>query len=160
MKKFEFGYKCQDIITGFTGILTDRTMYITGCDRVGLTNEKSETKFFNHNTVKIINKGVFKELLENGCNKYSDLENALYDFGKIGIDKITEYKGKIVCNQLSTSGDISYGLSPKYNPSNRDNNANWFDEARIEVLEENKTEIKTDKKRAGGVSNPHGLSVR
>lgn len=160
MNKIEFGYKYKDIITGFEGIVTDRAMYITGCDRVGLTNTDGEVKFFNDNIIKFVDEGVYYDLKKAGCNKYNDLEEGLYDFGVLATDKISEYKGKIVAKQLGISGDISYALSQKYDNRNKDNDASWFDEGRIEVISDKKDEIKTDKKRTGGVSNPHNLRVR
>lgn len=38
-KEIKLGHKCKDVVTGFTGIVTARTQYLTGCDRVMLTPE-------------------------------------------------------------------------------------------------------------------------
>ena len=37
MEEIKLGYKCKDIVTGFTGTVTAITKYLTGCDRAVLT---------------------------------------------------------------------------------------------------------------------------
>lgn len=150
MKKLEFGYKCKDIITGFEGTLKTRGVFITGCDRIELiNNDKSE--WFDIPTVKVLDSGVFEELQETGqCNMYSDINEALYDFGVLAKDTITGYEGRIVAKSIGIAGDISYGLSPKFAKDNRNNDAVWFDEGRIKVIDENREKVTTNSKRVGG----------
>jgi hypothetical protein len=98
-----------------------------------------------------LDEGVSKDLQEtNQCNKYDDIDEALYEFGILAKDIITGYEGKIIAKSISISGDISYGLSPKFAKENRNNDATWFDEGRIEVIDTKKDEIKTNEKRTGG----------
>ncbi len=150
MKKLEFGYECQDIVTGFEGILKTRGVFITGCDRVGLVNGDKE-EWLDVSTIKIKGDGVFKDLQEiEQCNMYDDINEALYEFGVLAKDTITGYEGKIVSKSISISGDISYGLSPKFEKDNKSNDAVWFDEGRIKIIDKKKDEINTDSKRVGG----------
>ncbi|OHD25261.1 MAG: hypothetical protein A2Y34_03905 [Spirochaetes bacterium GWC1_27_15] len=149
MKKLEFGYKCKDIVTGFEGILKSRGMFITGCDRVELVKD-SEEKWFDAPVVKILDDGVYNDLLEAGCNKFDDLNESLYDYGVLARDKITGYEGKIIAKSISITGDISYGLSPKFAKESKNNDATWFDESRLEVVDDKKDEIKTNERRTGG----------
>jgi len=149
MKKLEFGYKCKDIVTGFEGILKSRGVFITGCDRVELVNA-SEEKWFDIPTLKIIDDGVYHDLQESGCNNYDDINESLYDFGILAKDKITEYEGKIIAKSISITGDISYGLSPKFAKENSNNDGTWFDEGRLEIVSDKKDEIKVNEKRTGG----------
>lgn len=150
MEKLEFGYKCKDIVTGFEGILKSRAMFITGCDRVEVVKD-SEEKWLDVPVTKIVDEGVYKELQETGqCNTYDDINEALYDFGILVKDKITGYEGKIIAKSISISGDISYGLSPKFEKDSRNNDAIWFDEGRIEIVDVKKDEIATNEKRTGG----------
>lgn len=152
-KGLEFGYNCKDIVTGFEGILKSRAKFITGCDRVGIVNKEGEEKWFDVPTVTVIDEGVFKNLQEtNQCNEYSDIDEALYDFGTLAKDIITNYEGKIVCVSIGISGDISYGLSPKFEKENRNNDAVWFDEGRIEIIDTKKDEIKSTGQRTGGAT--------
>jgi hypothetical protein len=150
MKKLEFGYNCKDIVTGFEGILKGRAKFITGCDRVELINGK-ESEWVDAPTLKFLDEGVYKELQENNdCNKYDDINEALYEFGMLAKDKITNFQGKIITISISISGDISYGLSPEFSKESRNNDATWFDEGRIEIIDTKKDEIKIDGKRTGG----------
>ena len=151
MEKLEFGYKCKDIVTGFEGILKTRGMFITGCDRVEIVDGSGEAKWFDVPTVKILDDGIFEELQENGrCNDYNDISEALYDFGVLAKDKITDFTGRVVGKAIGVSGDISYGLSPKFDKNSKENESVWFDEGRIEVIDEKKEEINTNTKRTGG----------
>lgn len=150
MEKLEFGYKCKDIVTGFEGILKTRGIFITGCDRVELVKD-SEEKWFDIPVTKIIDKGVYEDLQQtNQCNNYDDINEALYDFGVLAKDKITGYEGKIMAKSIGISGDIGYGLSPKFEKESRNNEAIWFDESRLEIIDAKKDEIVVNEKRTGG----------
>ncbi len=159
--KLEFGMNCKDIITGFEGILNSRVAHITGCDRVALVNDKQEEKWFSTATVDIVDLGVSANLKKReGCNSFSDLDDANFDFGVSLRDCIGNYEGKAVAKSISVSGDISYGLSPKHDRDKKDNDGEWFDEGRLVINEaKEKTEVKTNNKRVGGVANP-GLRVK
>lgn len=152
MKNLEFGYKCRDIITGFEGILKTRIVHITGCDRVELVggNKEEDKQYIDVPVLKIIDEGVYSELKDLECNKYNDVDEALYDFGVLAKDKLTGFEGVIVAKSIGISGDISYGLSPKFEKSSKNNDAIWFDEGRIEIIENKKEEINTNTKRTGG----------
>lgn len=153
MEKLEFGYRCKDIVTGFEGTLKTRGVFITGCDRVELINgNKDEDKqWFDVPILKVVDEGVYKELQKTEqCNKYDDVNEALYDFGVLAKDIITGYEGKIIAKSIGISGDISYGLSPKFAKESKNNDATWFDEGRIEIVDTKKDEIKINEKRIGG----------
>ena len=152
MKNLEFGYNCKDIVTGFEGILKGRAKFITGCDRVELINGK-ESEWVDAPTLKILDEGIYKDLSENNsCNKYDDIDQALYEFGMLAKDKITNFQGKIITISISITGDISYGLSPEFAKESRSNDASWFDEARIKILNTKKDEIDNNSKRIGGAT--------
>lgn len=152
MEKLEFGYKCKDIVTGFEGILKTRGVFITGCDRVELINgNKEENKLWiDVPVIKIVGQGIYEELKDTENNKYDDIEEALYDFGILVKDKITGFEGTIIGKSISISGDISYGITPKFEKNSKNNDAIWYDEGRIEVIENKKEEINNNTKRTGG----------
>lgn len=152
VKDLEFGYECKDIITGIEGILKTRGIFITGCDRVEIIPKDKEGVWCDVPLLKVLGEGVSKDIEETGqCNKYKDIDEAKYEFGVLAKDKITGYEGKIIAKSISVAGDIAYGLSPKYAKESKDNNANWFDESRIEIINTNKDEIKTEKRIGGAV---------
>ncbi len=151
MEKLEFGFKCKDIISGFEGILKSRAVYITGCDRVELVDEKNESKWFDVPTLKVMDVGVSAELEStNLCNKYDAIKEAVYDFGTVARDKITEFTGTVVAKSIGVSGDISYCLSPKFDKTSKENDGHWIDEGRVETLEIKKEHIVTNTNRVGG----------
>ncbi|WP_297419756.1 hypothetical protein [Clostridium sp.] len=142
MQKLEFGYNCKDIVTGITGILRSRMTYITGCDRIELVIKNGEGKWVDAPTIKILDYGIFKDLqgIEQ-CNTYGNIDKALYEFGVLAKDKITEYEGKIIGKSIGISGDISYGLSPKFSKESQNNEVVWFDEGRLEIVNENRDDL-------------------
>lgn len=152
MDKFEFGYECRDVLTGNEGILKSRLICITGCYRVELFKDK-EGKWSDSPLVKIINKGVYDDLQElKNCNKFDDIEDAKYKFGSFVKDTITGFSGKIVAICLGVVGDISYAISPQYNcdVDRESNDAQWFDEGRIKLLQEQEEENTIVSNRSGG----------
>ncbi len=44
MKKVELGTKVRDMVTGFVGVVTGRTEWLTGCATVGLQGEVKDGK--------------------------------------------------------------------------------------------------------------------
>ena len=62
MNKFEFGLKAKDIISGFTGIITGHSDYITGCDQYLLVpqvkedNSAPESKWYDENRIEIMSR--------------------------------------------------------------------------------------------------------
>ena len=147
----KFGNVCKDLVTGFEGIMTSRTAFITGCDRVELkpTDVEKESKTFDLGMVRFVSDGIANEI--SNANKFEDLDRALYNFGDEAMDKITEFKGRITGKFISVTGDIAYGVSPKFSAMNRENDAQWFDEGRIEIIEEKVVEVDINKTRVGGV---------
>jgi hypothetical protein len=62
---FELGKKAKDKITGFTGILTARVEYLTGCTQYGITpqikkgdKEAPRADFFDEGRIEILGEGM------------------------------------------------------------------------------------------------------
>lgn len=154
MKKFEFGQKVKSLLNGKEGILVARQIHITGCDTLSIQPTEGEEFQVYDNLVSIIDDGIIVELTENGSefNSFNDIENALYDFGLECKDSLTGFTGKIMQKNIGISGDIAYALTPRHDSKAKDNNACWYDEGRIEVIEEvKKAEVKNTSKRTGGL---------
>lgn len=152
MENLEFGYRCKDIITGFEGIVGTRGIFITGCDRVqligGITEENKQ--WFDVPTLEVIDTEVYDKLQNIECNQYNDIAEAKYDFGMCVQDKITNFEGTIIGKAISINGDISYGVSPKFETKSTNNDAVWIDEGRINVIQTEKKEVDNSSKRTGG----------
>lgn len=62
--KHELGKEVKDTVTGFKGIVTSRTEYLTGCARYGVqpkVNKEGvvpDARFFDENQLEVIGKGV------------------------------------------------------------------------------------------------------
>lgn len=60
----KLGLEVKDKITGFTGIITARASYITGCDKYGVTppvdkdGKVRDSEWFDDGRLEIIGKGV------------------------------------------------------------------------------------------------------
>lgn len=55
----ELGSKAKDVITGFTGIVTGRAQYLTGCDQYCITQKASSngninTNWFDENRLEVL----------------------------------------------------------------------------------------------------------
>lgn len=160
MKNIKLGCKAQNLVTGFEGVVTHRTTHITGCDRLCLVNGDNE-KWSDINTTKFLDHHIEDVIEERGLNQFDDLDEALYDFGQIAVDKISGFKGTIIAKCIGITGDISYGISPSFHRDSKNNDALWFDESRIEVSKRQAIEVNTNSKRTGGNPNPpNGLYIR
>jgi len=61
----ELGQKAEDKITGFYGVITGRSQYLTGCDQYCLAppirkgiNEVQRSEWFDEGRIKILGPGV------------------------------------------------------------------------------------------------------
>jgi hypothetical protein len=65
-EELTLGQEAKDKVTGFTGILTSKISYLTGCDQYSITppavnNETKEANFFDEGRIEIVGKGITKE---------------------------------------------------------------------------------------------------
>lgn len=150
--RLEFGYKYQEMITEFKGILTQRTKHITGCDRVELTNNEGEQKWFPLSMLEYLENGIYDKLGKESFNKFSDIDEAGFKLGDKAKDKVTGFEGTIIAISCPLVGDIGYCLSPIFNSNSKENDGNWFDEGRIELIKEENVKVDTNKKRVGGAT--------
>jgi hypothetical protein len=64
------GKKVRDIVTGFEGIATGHTEWLTGCNTVGISPQELndgkviETHWFDENRIEVVGEGVKKQLPE------------------------------------------------------------------------------------------------
>lgn len=66
-EEIELGDRVEDVISGFTGIVTARTKYLESCDQVAIRPEKLGDKgellkaeWFDAPWVKVVKKGIHK----------------------------------------------------------------------------------------------------
>jgi hypothetical protein len=65
--KYKMGLEAKDKVTGYTGFITSRTQYITGCDGYGLMptvsegNKVDDGRIFDENRLKITGPGLSED---------------------------------------------------------------------------------------------------
>jgi hypothetical protein len=72
-----FGKKAKDKVTGFTGIITSKHSYMSGCDQYGIqplidkSGKLRDIKYFDEGRIEIIGFHIDPESVkvkENGCD--------------------------------------------------------------------------------------------
>ncbi len=58
------------------------------------------------------------------------------NLGRTGKDKITGFEGVITSKHFYLTGCAQYGLQPKIDKDGKVPDKNYFDEGRVEILEE------------------------
>lgn len=77
--KFDFGVKAKDVITGFTGVVTGHTSYISGCSQVllqppmGKDGKRPDGEWFDEQRVVPVS-GAKKIVLDNSKTPGPDRE--------------------------------------------------------------------------------------
>ena len=154
MNYIKFGYRYRDIITGFEGIIETFASFVTGCDRVKLINgiEEKDKYWTDVPLLEFIDSGVKDKLSKNSFNSIEDLGDAKFNFKDKVKDTISDFEGIIIAKSISITGDINYGVCPKYIPDNKDNSAVWYDESRLLLLKKHETKNESQLSRAGGAT--------
>ena len=68
----ELGNKARDIITGFSGIVTGKATYLSGCDQVCLAPESKQdgsyhdSQWFDEGRIRLVSKGISAESVRAG----------------------------------------------------------------------------------------------
>lgn len=68
MKKIELGAEARDKVTGFSGIVTARATYLTGCDqyvlspKVDVDGKVPEAHWFDENRLVVTGPGVIEDM--------------------------------------------------------------------------------------------------
>lgn len=95
MFKYRLGLEARDLITGFTGLITARVQFITGCNnykispKVGKDGEAKEGVMFDENQIEIIGQGVHIP----GTNTEVDNYTKVITFDPKKKTKAAEVKG-------------------------------------------------------------------
>jgi hypothetical protein len=144
------GIKARDIITGCEGIIVTRNDHISGCAHYGLAQPETEagvippTEFFDEGRIEFVGKGV-SDRVEDPDATFK------YEAGLLAKDKITGFKGKIgVRGQTFNSAD-NYALIPDVDEKGKLQEAMFFDEGRLEILDEGITAKEVESSQRGPI---------
>ncbi len=161
MNKIRFGAEVESITTGFKGVVTGVSRYLTGCDHilikpaavVGL-QKQPQGVWFDFPVVKFLNDGRADELRGSLFNKINDIDDMSQKLGSRLECKITGITGIAYGCIMYQTGDIQYGLVPHIEEDAKElKDLIWLDEGRVKLVDEGVIkafEVKKVSKRTGG----------
>jgi hypothetical protein len=130
------GDEAKDLVTGFKGIITARTTWLHGCDRLSITPTKLgsdgtpiKESTFDEQRIEVIRKGKVPAKLP------SDGALVALPLGAEAKDKVTGFAGIIAALTVMISGDIYVQIEPEKTKKDGDTfEAEAFHADRIEVM--------------------------
>lgn len=130
------GDEAKDIVTGFRGIITSRTTWLHGCDRLTITPNKLSSEgstikeeTFDEQRIEVIKRGKVKVKLP------SDEALLALPLGAEAKDLITGFEGIIGAIIVTIGGTIYVQLEPeKLKKEGQPFEAEAFNSSRVEVI--------------------------
>lgn len=159
------GDEAKDIVTGFRGIITARTTWLHGCDRITITPSKLgadglpvKDQTFDEQRIEVIKRGKVKATLADPAKL------ATLGMGAEAKDIVNGFTGIIAAITVLISGDLHVQLEPeKLNKDGGTIEPEIFVGDRIEVIkpkpipQAKKTKTSGDN---GGPQRGEGARVR
>lgn len=130
------GDEAKDLVTGFKGIITARTAWLHGCDRLSITPTKLgsdgtpiKESSFDEQRIEVIKQ------CKVPANPPSDDLLVALPLGAVAKDSVTGFTGIIAAITVMISGDIYVQIEPEKTKKDGDTfEAEAFHADRIEVL--------------------------
>jgi len=131
-EEIEHGYRVQDSISGFTGIVTVIGEHISGCTRIGVypvgdgqTAQRGEQEFFFEEQLEVLDE-------DTEYTQYDVQTDTEFELGDVVVDELTGYSGIISV--------INYKLwccpcALVYSTSDGEVESEWFDDVRLREAE-------------------------
>jgi hypothetical protein len=131
-EEIEHGYKVQDSISGFTGIVTLIGEHISGCTRIGVypvgeeqAVQRGEQEFFYEEQLEVLDN-------DTEYTEYDVQTDTEFDLGDVVVDELTGYSGVV--------GVVNYKLwnCPSlsvYSTSDNEVETEWFDSVMLREAE-------------------------
>lgn len=126
----QLGQRAKDKITGFSGVLTDRHSYLTGCDQYSITppvNDEGEfcgLVSFDEGRIEILGPGPMQEA-PPGTKPLT--------LGQQARDKVSGFAGILSARHSYLTGGDQYSLTPQVSEEGGFREIYRFDQERIEV---------------------------
>ena len=80
--------------------------------------------------------------------------NFKFELGETAIDIITEFEGLIIARSQHITGCNTYALKRKVQPDGTIKDAEWFDEPRLNLVNQEVLELQLDEAFNGSTENP------
>jgi hypothetical protein len=127
------GDEAVDTVTGFKGIVTERAVWLHGCDRVVLQPRKlgadgrpQDSKAFDTARVKVKKKGVVSPTVLAVIGDRIEM-------GDLVRCKITKFEGIVLGASYNIGGPVRYGVQPKKLVDGAPVKELLFDEGDLEI---------------------------
>jgi hypothetical protein len=140
----------KDDLTGFEGVVTQRTFWLSNCDRLTLQPKElkegkpQEAVSFDITHCTLITKGAHKRAELQASTQREDLK-----LGDTVRDSITGFEGVIIGRAKFLATNDRIGVQPKsLNKEGQPQAQNWFDAAQLELV--SKLEPPAPKETRGG----------
>jgi hypothetical protein len=150
MNNVKLGDKCEDIVSGFTGVATVMHIYSEGEDRftiqprVDNEGKLPESSTFDVSSLKVIEEQVVK------FDPSKNPSNNNIEFGYICQDSLTKLEGTIVAKHIFLNNCIQYSIQPPVNKKGELPDNYSFDQGRIIVKKKDKYQSKHKEEKPGG----------
>lgn len=135
--KYPLNAVAKDIITGFTGIIVNRTAHLFGCSQYGLAPQELSADGSPRNTEHFDEARI--EIVDDSNAIYGDDEfNSIFSIplGTEVRDKVSEYQGKVLVNVENTHNCNQYYVELPIDKDGKMQGGAWFDEGRLSVIGE------------------------
>lgn len=151
----------RDLVTGYEGIVTVRTTWLHGCDRVGVVpNELHDGKpgdqeCFDEHRVEVVEKQKV------AMKAIDSAEVSRFGMGAQVRDTITGFEGIMVGLSIELGGIVAVVIEPTKLEKGEPIKAHVFESTRVEVVEPKpvpQTKAVTSGKKGGPA--PRGETVR
>lgn len=155
--EIKLGSICRDKITKFEGVITGKITWMFGCTKYIITSQQLPESIkdvrnnfmgYSEGRLERVAGGDESLIIESSVGRQNDF------FGKKCRDKVTGFEGICIGRSEWLYSCDQYGLEP-LSKKNKVAATEWFDEGRIEVLENyiEPAEVKSEK--SGGCEIDH-----
>ena len=135
--KYSMNAVAKDVISGFTGVIINRSAHLFGCAQYGLAPQElstdgspRKTEHFDEARIEVVED--IDALKED--NSYDSIFTI-----KLGTevkDKVSGFEGKVLVIVENMNNCSQYYVEPPVDKEGKTRDGNWFDEGRLSVIGE------------------------
>ena len=129
----KLGFKAQDIVTGFTGVITLISFDLYGCVQFVLTPKVDKDgksingRWFDVTRLEIKSRKTVIAVPHN--NNISIIDN----LGFKAMDIVTGFTGVVSSVGINMHGHSQFNLTPKSDDDGKYSDSDWFDSSRLKL---------------------------
>lgn len=133
--KYPLNAVAKDVITGFAGVIINRTSHLFGCSQYGLAPQELSADGSPRNTEHFDEARI--EIIDDTNAAYSNNEyEAIFTIplGTEVKDKVSEYQGKVLVVVENLHNCNQYYVERTVDKEGKPQDGAWFDEGRLSVI--------------------------